>query len=146
MGSVSYQEAKFAEIVQLLGTQPAKQKSGEARRAPRTPCKAVLDIIPLHDGEPGTPIKIELIDISARGVGFMFDKDQTCGKTFVLLMPAPGKVRVPILTNVAHCRLSPDQQKHIAGGEFLCLLNQKNSLTPEQTAAESDRLKSSILD
>jgi hypothetical protein len=140
----SFISAKFLEIIQMLQATPAERKSSENRRAKRTPCQIKLVIFPIINGDTAAAMDIELIDIAARGIGFRFPIDLTCGEQFILNLPVPGGTFVPVLCHTAYTRVDPATHQFRAGAEFVCVVNPNTDVKPDDESVR--RLQNSILD
>jgi hypothetical protein len=138
---------QFAELIVLIET--SHEDDGpkpEVRRAQRIshPCRISINLGTSENA--GLARKVQMKDISARGMCFLHDEDLPHGTDFVVKLEGPGGKSVSILSHVVHCR-QLDARTFQIGSEFTCTLGHKeeDQYTPQQSAEDLMRIRSSIL-
>ena len=135
---------QFSQIVALIQTTTdAGDKS--VRRAPRISHSANTLIELGSRDNPQPPCMVEITDISARGMSFIFDREMPAGSVFVTKLKAPDGTFVSILTTVVHCRPRDDGRFHL-GVEYTCTLGKPPEIHIEPTAEDLMHIQHSILD
>lgn len=141
---MKFSTKRFAEIIS--GLSPTAEESPirghDKRRATRVGLRTRLKIVLVGRAGTQTPTDIELRDLSARGLRFVYEKPLNRGEQFVLALPCSKGGAVPVLCTVAHCEQLWSGGVSI-GAEFTCVLPKRDD---QNTHEETKRISNSILE
>jgi hypothetical protein len=131
---------QFAEMVNHLKGPSRFGGTSDQRRAPRVERHARIAIVPVADGQPRTPVSVDVKNVSSRGMGFVHNRKLKAGSQFLVKLPRQGGEPVEMLCTVVHCDPA-GKGAYAVGAEFTCL-------SPSAGAADqatSDRIRDSML-
>jgi PilZ domain-containing protein len=113
----------------------------DVRRARRFPYHGQIRIS-LDASNKAESEDVSVVDLSARGLRFVYPTRFARGATFVARLPRYGGEELVILCTVAHCQIRPNGMFTV-GVEFTCVLTQ--STETESSDAAQDRIRHAIL-
>jgi hypothetical protein len=111
---------QFAEMVNHLKGPSRFGGTSDQRRAPRTERQARIAIVPIADGQPRTPVNVDVKNVSSRGLGFVHDRKLKAGSQFLVNLAPQGSDAVEMLCTVVHCDAAR-KGVYAVGAEFTCL-------------------------
>jgi hypothetical protein len=127
---------KAGEKLLEIGKEPAsEQPQQDRRRVPRVKKPAEVFILPCLGGVVRQSIKVQLTDISARGMGYTHEKPMDKGVQFIFQTRKPDGTPMTLLYEVVRCDRNPVRGFNM-GAELVCVLNDGQQKTsPKQHAA-----------
>ena len=106
----------------------------ERRRSPRVKKGGEVCILPCLGGVVRQSTKVQLVDVSARGLGFTHEKPMEKGAQFIFQTRKPDGTPMTLLYEVVRCDRSATRGFHM-GAELVCVLNDGQQKTsPRQHA------------
>ena len=132
---------QFADMVNHL--KGPSRFGGDQRRAPRMERQARIAIVPVADGQPRTPVSVDVKNVSSRGLGFVHNRKLKPGSQFLVNLSPQGSEPVEMLCTVVHCDAA-GAGVYAVGAEFTCLAP-KTTTTAADDPAASERIRNSML-
>ena len=131
---------QFADMVNHL--KGPSRFGGEQRRAPRVERQSRIAIVPVADGQPRTPVDVDVKNMSSRGLGFVHTRKLKPGSQFLVNLSPQGSAPVEMLCTVVHCDPA-GKGVYAIGAEFTCLAPTAGATANDP--ATSERIKNSML-
>lgn len=122
------------KIPESPGGAAAPGRQDERRRSPRVKKSADLCILPCLGGVVRQSTRVQLIDLSARGMGFSHEKPMEKGAQFLLQTRKPDGTPMTLLYEIVRCEKNSTRGFSM-GAELVCVLNDGQQKTsPRQHA------------
>jgi hypothetical protein len=134
---------QFAEMVNHLKGPSRFGGSSDQRRAPRVERQAQIAIVPIVEGQPRTPVSVDVKNVSSRGLGFVYDRKLKAGSQFLVNLGPQGGEAVEMLCTVVHCDAA-GKGVYAVGAEFTCLA--PTAAAGAADPAASERIRNSMLE
>lgn len=109
---------QYSDLVEACDALPGSGR--EKRRAARLTSRAPAAIIPMVDNKPGSPVNVQIRDLSPRGVGLLCNSDLPSNTPFILRLPRKNADPIAMLCTVCHGRLVAGGS-YLIGAEFVCI-------------------------
>jgi hypothetical protein len=132
---------QFADMVNHL--KGPSRFGGEQRRAPRVERQARIAIVPVVEGQPRTPVDVDVKNISSRGLGFVHTRKLKPGSQFLVNLSPQGAEPVEMLCTVVHCDPA-GKGVYAIGAEFTCLAPTARAAANDPGASE--RIRDTMLE
>jgi len=124
---------KMPELNKGPSASPEPQE--DRRRTPRVKKLGEVCILPCLGGVVRQSTRVQLTDVSARGMGFTFEKPMEKGAQFIFQTRKPDGTPMTLLYEVVRCDKNPTRGFNM-GAELVCVLNDGQQKTsPRQHAA-----------
>jgi hypothetical protein len=95
---------EFADMIDSLQCALRTPKGAEQRRAQRVKREVRMTITPVNDGGRETPVAVLVRDVSAGGIGLLYQRRMPRQARFILRLPRPQEKPLSILCTVMHCQ------------------------------------------
>jgi hypothetical protein len=143
MGFVDSRYVEAVDLIQML--EQGKRGKKDKRRANRIEIRVKLNIRLMVDDKLSAPYKVELRDLSPRGLRLIVPDLMEGGSSFVIRLPGKPTAppSVPLICRVVHCTPQRDGTFSV-GCEFTGRLPDTSS-TAKADEAETLRISNSIL-
>ena len=123
------------KLLEISKDSASEQPQQDRRRAPRVKKPAEVFILPCLGGVVRQSIKVQMTDVSARGMGFINEKPMDKGVQFIFQTRKPDGTPMTLLYEVVRCDRNPTRGFNM-GAELVCVLNDGQQKTsPRQHAA-----------
>ena len=124
------------KLLQIAKEAIEEQHQHERRRAPRIKKESEVFILPCLGGVVRQSIKVHLVDVSARGIGFTYEKPMDKGDQFIFQTRKSDGSPLTLLYETARCEKGP-VRGYCIGAELVCVLNDGKKPTPRQHAPDA---------
>ncbi len=134
---------EFHEVCHSLAvcTQPSDAANHRRARRMHYPGKATL--LPMQDGQCQAPIEVQIVDLSCRGMRFLYHQALGRGTSFVLQLAADEGQGIHILCLVTRSQLWRGKDYSI-GTEFVCTQTPPASKDEEKMQLEMAALRDKL--
>ena len=123
-----------------------ERRQHERRRAPRIKKETDVFILPCLGGVVRQSVKVRMVDVSARGIGFTHDKPMQKGAQFIFQTRKADGTPMTLLYETARCDRNQKGGFSI-GAELVCVLNDGKKVTSRQHApGEAEKISRAIVD
>ncbi|HWE02269.1 MAG TPA: PilZ domain-containing protein [Tepidisphaeraceae bacterium] len=135
---------QFAEIIALIQTIQDDGFRSEVRRSPRIPHPCHLSITLGTADAPGATFVVDMIDLSTRGMSFVFSEELPVGATFFVRLEATNGNHVAIKCRIIHFKmLTPPLIQY--GAEFTTVIDRPELALAEPTAEDLMLIRSHLV-
>jgi len=132
------------KLLQVSRDGGEEQRQHERRRTPRIKKETDVFILPCLGGVVRQSVKVHLMDVSARGIGFTHDKQIAKGSQFIFQTRRPDGTPMTLLYETVRCD-SRSEGGFSIGAELVCVLNDGKKASPRQHApGEAEKISKAV--
>jgi two-component system, cell cycle response regulator len=134
------------KLLQISRQGSEEQIQHERRRAPRIKKQSDVFILPCLGGVVRQSVKVQLVDVSARGIGFICEKLMQKSDQFIFQSRKPDGTPLTLLYETVRC-ISDANGTFMTGAELVCVLNDgKRPAGRQHAAGAAEKISKAVVE